>query len=166
MHRRSLVGSLTAFSVLLCHIYCACGPVNGSAATPSSGAIRVPAEQSHCSAHSKIVPPNQSSPLRHHHDPIGNPSNDGSADDKPPCGEHPHHHHSDACQHCQPTVIAPSDRSDPAPSSVLNLLPIALPVEIASAFVAEPSASWRHLHGDLSPPACSTLLGLHCALVL
>lgn len=165
--RRSLVGLLTAASVLLCNIYCACGSFgNDSAAEQRQLATTsVPAKKkSHCPAPSQAFPSHQSLPVKNQHAPEGRESGDGTADYSPPCSEHPNNR-NDACEHCQPIVIAPGAPSFTASSYFLDLVPIALP-EIAGDVVARPSASWVHLHGDLSPPACSTLLGLHCALVL
>ena len=168
------LGSVTAVSVLLCAVFCACGNSHErgcddtrshACQTPGAAApTATPRSKPHCGAHGGHA----------HHHPHGHDDHNGHAE--VPAGHHGAGESSEpatpapqdgggGCQHCQPTVTAPMKVQVPADYSPhlspAGILP--LPTnDLTPGLVALHRPGFR---GDLSPPVGpDTLLSLHCAL--
>jgi hypothetical protein len=148
---RQIVAAVTAASVLLCGIVCACGgslPAMRDPSVAASAAAARPAEHGEHDAH-----------CHGHHD--------DDRDSQDPHGQKPEpcHGGDHSCSHCQSAVNAVPD----AGKNTADLNPLTYPAGLVlPAVFAMPCAAVGQIRwtavGDLSPPPAPTLLRLHCAL--
>lgn len=145
---RQFVSALTAASVLLCGIVCACGDTvhqADSAPTPVAS-VAGDGHDSHCHRY----PGQGTSQGRDGHPQNPEPCKDGGP----------------SCRRCQSNATLASGNA----AGVAHLTPFAHFVGIPDVTLHEPWTTPSILSrcstlGDLPPPLCSTLLSLHCALM-
>lgn len=141
---RQLVAGLTAASVLLCSVVCACGGTEHQPIGPAVAAA-VGEAGPHCHGSSN-------KPAGRHRDGHG----------KAPSGDNDHR----SCRHCQSTATLYSGGG----GGGIDFKPLAqgfaaLPFVLVGPFARPATAADpRSVLGDLSPPGRPTLLSLHCAL--
>jgi hypothetical protein len=151
---RQFVAILTAASVLLCGIVCACGSslpdFGGGAvgvATSPVAATRSSSHSTHCHGHRDSGPGSQDAD----HGRTPQPS-------KGKGGDH-------SCSHCQSAVTATIEKATSTAdlSPLLHPADILLPALFFTPAVTAGLVRWPAV-GDPSPPPDPTLLSLHCAL--
>lgn len=157
---RQIVATVTAASVLLCGVICACASSMPGisrqlavASTTSSPLDR--ATQPSCHGHHDVEK------SLAHHDKHQVPQN-GHGKKSEPC-----HEGDTSCSHCQSavSVVSENGRNTTDLNPLSGLAQFTLPLMIAvPAAIANP-VRCANL-GDPSPPAAPTLLTLHCALNL
>lgn len=140
-HLQKTTAALTSAIVLVTSLFCACFGADGVRAT-EPGDVRAPAS-THCHSHRPETVQQKSD---------SSPPTDG---------------HAPICQHCQQLtgVAEAGGRFEAQPTSFQwnsGFLPL-----FWSETRLDSPAQPRATFGDLPPPSCgSTLLSLHCALVI
>jgi hypothetical protein len=143
---RHIIASLTALSVLLCNIICACGGGIPVAAAAGHTACHEE-EQNHCSSH--------------HRDQHDEADDHDQPSEPVPC----HHDDGGSCQHCEAMMIAQGANDGPAVSFAPLFLDWAHQV-VEAAQLQQFDSTLSVLDGIPPPRQSSSLLSLHCALTL